>query len=357
MILENKKSVIYSKTLASDVNTLIKSVSSEQLFILTDEQTKIHCLPVLQKEGALSSAKVYTMPCGDHYKTIETVVDIWKFLGENGGTRKSVLINLGGGVVTDLGGFVANTFKRGIKFINIPTTLLSMVDAAVGGKTGINFNGLKNEIGVINPAENVVIYTDFLRSLDTENLLSGYAEMLKHGLLSSEKEMKKLSKFDARNPDFNLLSELIETSIEVKANIVKQDPTEKGIRKALNLGHTIGHAFESYSHKINKPILHGYAVAWGLIGELLLSYKLKGLPQEIMLNTVRFIKENYGVFEITCDDYPALYEYMAHDKKNANAREINFTLLSNVGEIIPNCIVDKELIYQALDFYRDSVGI
>ena len=357
MISENNKSVIYSKTLASDVNALLEGVSSEQLFILTDQQTKIHCLPTLQREGALKNAKVYTMPCGDHYKTIDTVVDIWKFLGENGGTRKSMLINLGGGVVTDLGGFVANTFKRGISFINIPTTLLSMVDAAVGGKTGINFNGLKNEIGVINPAKTVVIYPDFLRSLDTENLLSGYAEMLKHGLLSSKEEMNKLSKFDARNPNFELLAELIETSIEVKANIVKQDPTEKGIRKALNLGHTIGHAFESYSHEIDKPILHGYAVAWGLIGELFLSYRLKGFPQNLMTETVRFIKENYGVFEITCKDYPTLYEYMAHDKKNANAGEVNFTLLSGIGEIVPNCIVDKELIYQALDFYRDSVGI
>ena len=157
MISENNNSVIYSKKLASDVNALIQGVSSEQLFILTDEHTKIHCLPTLQSEGALKNAKVYTMRSGDHYKTIETVVDIWKFLGENGGTRKSMLINLGGGVVTDLGGFVANTFKRGISFINIPTTLLSMVDAAVGGKTGINFNGLKNEIGVINPAKTVVI--------------------------------------------------------------------------------------------------------------------------------------------------------------------------------------------------------
>ena len=357
MILENNKSVIFSKKLVSDVNALIEGVSSEQLFILTDKQTEKLCLPILMEDERLKNAKVYSMPCGDHYKTIETVVDIWKFLGENGGTRKSMLINLGGGVVTDLGGFVANTFKRGIRFINIPTTLLSMVDAAVGGKTGINFNGLKNEIGVINPAETVVIYPDFLGSLDTENLLSGYAEMLKHGLLSSEEEMNRLNKFDATNPDFELLSKLIETSIEVKANIVKQDPTEKGIRKALNLGHTIGHAFESYSHETNRPILHGYAVAWGLIGELFLSYKLKGFPQNVMTETVRFIKDNYGVFEITCNDYSALYEYMAHDKKNATAGEINFTLLSNVGEIIPNCIVDKELIYPALDFYRDSVGI
>lgn len=357
MTSKNNNSVIFTTQLASDVNALLQGVSSEQLFILTDQSTRKHCLPLLQTGGLFDSAQVYTMPNGDHYKTIETVVDIWTFLGERGATRHSVLINVGGGVVTDLGGFVANTFKRGIRFINIPTTLLSMVDAAVGGKTGINFNGLKNEIGVINPAQAVVICPDFLRSLDTQNLLSGYAEMLKHGLLSSREEMGRLSSFDINHPDYELLANLIQTSIQVKANIVAQDPHEKGIRKALNLGHTIGHAFESYSHAIGKPILHGYAVAWGLIGELYLSHKLQGFPQDMMLETIRFIKENYGVFPITCNDYPALYEYMAHDKKNTAAGRVNFTLLKNVGNIIPDCIVEKELIFQALDFYRDSVGI
>ena len=357
MISENNKSVIFSNNLASDVNALLQGVSSEQLFILTDNLTQQHCLPLLQSEGLLQHATIYTMPAGDHYNTIETVVDIWRFLGEQGGTRHSMLINLGGGVVTDLGGFVANTFKRGIRFINIPTTLLSMVDAAVGGKTGINFNGLKNEVGVINPAETVVICPDFLRSLDTDNLLSGYAEMLKHGLLASTEELQRLNTFDFSNPNFEVLADLIRTSIAVKEDIVTQDPHEKGIRKALNLGHTIGHAFESYSHATDRPILHGHAVAWGLIGELYLSYKLQGFPQEVLLSTVRFIKENYGCFSIGCEDYEALYEYMAHDKKNAAAGEVNFTLLKNVGDIVPNCIVEKDLIFQALDFYRDSVGI
>lgn len=357
MILENNKSVIFTTQLASDVNALLQGVSSEQLFILTDTHTQQHCLPLLISNNKLAHANLYTMPSGDDHKTIDTVVEIWKFMGEKGGTRHSVLINLGGGVVTDLGGFVANTFKRGIRFINIPTTLLSMVDAAVGGKTGINFNGLKNEIGIIQPAQTVVVCPAFLQSLDTANLLSGYAEMLKHGLLSSRTEMKRLSSFNAQQPDFTLLASLIQTSIKVKETIVAQDPTEKGIRKALNLGHTIGHAFESYSHATNRPILHGYAVAWGLIGELFLSYKLQGFPQDILLETVRFIKENYGVFEITCNDYPALYEYMAHDKKNATAGEVNFTLLKDIGDIVPNCIVEKELIFQSLDFYRDSVGL
>lgn len=356
MISENN-TVIYSTNLTADINTIISGIDSAQIFILTDESSAKYCLNTLLQCDILSNAKIKTIPDGDDTKSIETAIDLWKFLGENEGTRKSLLINIGGGMITDLGGFVANTFKRGIRFINIPTTLLSMVDAAVGGKTGINFNGLKNEIGVINSAMNVIIYPDFLRSLDTSNLLSGYAEMLKHGLLSSRDEMKRLSSFNVLDPDFNLLASLIKTSIEVKENIVTQDPTEKGIRKALNLGHTIGHALESHSHAINRPILHGYAVAWGLIGELFLSYKLQGFPQDLMLETIRFIKENYGTFEITCEDYPVLYEYMAHDKKNATAGEVNFTLLKDVGNIIPNCIVEKELIYQALDFYRDSVGI
>lgn len=356
MISENNI-VIYSTNLTADINTIISGIDSAQIFILTDKSSAKYCLSTLLQCKTLSNAKIKTINDGDDTKSIETAIELWKFLGENGGTRNSLLINIGGGMITDLGGFVANTFKRGIRFINIPTTLLSMVDAAVGGKTGINFNGLKNEIGVINPAMNVIIHPDFLRSLDTANLLSGYAEMLKHGLLSSREEMKKLSSFNVNNPDFNLLASLIKTSIEVKENIVTQDPTEKGIRKALNLGHTIGHAIESYSHATYRPVLHGYAVAWGLIGELFLSYKLQGFPQDLMLETIRFIKENYGIFGITCEDYPALYEYMAHDKKNTAAGEVNFTLLKDVGNIVPNCIVEKELIFQALDFYRDSVGI
>jgi 3-dehydroquinate synthase len=357
VISENNNSVIYSKKLASDVNALLQGVSSEQLFILTDEHTKIHCLPLLQSEGALKNAKVYTMPCGDHYKTIETVVDIWKFLGENGGTRKSMLINLGGGVVTDLGGFVANTFKRGIRFINIPTTLLSMVDAAVGGKTGINFNGLKNEIGVINPAETVVVYPDFLRSLDTENLLSGYAEMLKHGLISNVDTYNRLLAKDEANIDADEMLQLLEESVMVKKRVVEEDPTEKGIRRALNLGHTAGHAFESLALQRKSPIPHGYAVAWGLVVELILSHMQLKFPSNELTRLATYIYENYGAFHITCDDYDALIEFMRHDKKNDSANAINFTMLKQVGDIHIDCIASEDDIKTALDIYRDFMHI
>ena len=253
-------------------------------------------------------------------------------------------------MVTDLGGFAASTFKRGINYINIPTTLLSMVDASVGGKTGINFRGLKNEIGVFNNAETVILDTQFLKTLDTENILSGYAEMLKHGLIDSEAHWAELINSDLCNLGY--LSKLLEKSVAVKQRIVTEDPTEQGIRKALNLGHTVGHAFESFA--LNKrPILHGYAVAYGLVCELYLSAIKTGFPTDKMHQTVNFIHEHYGRMGITCDDYPQLLELMTHDKKNV-AGVINFTLLGGIGDIRINQHATKDEIYEALDFYREG---
>ena len=255
-------------------------------------------------------------------------------------------------MVTDLGGFAASTFKRGINYINIPTTLLSMVDASVGGKTGINFNGLKNEIGVFNNASTVILDTQFLKTLDEENIYSGYAEMLKHGLISNEAMWAELLRFDLEQPDLVALRSMVADSVAVKERIVTEDPTEKGIRKALNLGHTIGHAFESFA-LTHEPILHGYAVAYGLICELYLSCIKTGFPTDKMRQTVRFIREHYGMMTITCDDYPVLLELMTHDKKNVGDT-INFTLLGGIGDIIINQTASKEEICEALDFYREG---
>ena len=270
---------------------------------------------------------------------------------DRGATRHTLLINIGGGMVTDLGGFAASTFKRGINYINIPTTLLAMVDASVGGKTGINFRGLKNEIGVFNNASSVILHTPFLRTLDSENILSGYAEMLKHGLISNEEMWAELLEFRIEILEFSRLQRMLADSVAVKQRIVTEDPTEKGIRKALNLGHTIGHAFESYALE-HKPVLHGYAVAWGLICELYLSAIKTGFPSDKMHQTVNFIKEHYGKMTITCDDYPTLLELMTHDKKNV-AGIINFTLLGGIGDIRINQTASKQDIYEALDFYRE----
>ena len=238
-----------------------------------------------------------------------------------------------------------------------------MVDASVGGKTGINFNGLKNEIGVFRTPETVIIDTEFLRTLDHENICSGYAEMLKHGLISSGSQSSSLREeleggistlltFDLDHIDYPLLGQMVGESVAVKEKIVEEDPQEHGIRKALNLGHTVGHAFESWA-LTRKPVLHGYAVAWGLICELYLSVVKTGFPTETMRHVVRFIKENYGTLPITCDDYPELYELMTHDKKNADGI-INFTLLGGIGDIRINQTATQEEIYETLDFFREG---
>ncbi len=334
-----------------ELTGVLQQIDFDRAFILTDTNTRQYCLPLLN----LPDDRVITIAADDTHKNIESLSSIWNYLCENGATRKSLLIILGGGMVTDIGGFAAATFKRGIRFINIPTTLLGAVDAAVGGKTGINFHGLKNEIGVFAPAEFVLIDTRFFKTLDRENFLSGYAEMLKHGLLDSEAEWNKLLLFDPENIDYEQLRDLLVYSVGIKERIVKADPTEQGIRKALNLGHTIGHAFESLSHEQHRPAAHGYAVVWGLVCELYLSFKLLGFDKDKMIRTFRFIKDYYGAFCFDCSQYDRLYELMQHDKKNESGR-INFTLLSDIGAICINQTASKEDIFESLDFYRDFFG-
>ena len=347
-----KQKIIISKDLCQSLTQAIDEVKHDLLFVLCDETTERLCLPVISDFECVRGAQLITIPATDTHKTLESLSHVWSELQRMGATRHSLMVNLGGGMVTDLGGFAASTFKRGIPYINIPTTLLSMVDASVGGKTGINFLGLKNEIGVFNNAKSVILDTEFLKTLDTENMLSGYAEMLKHGLINDAKMLGELLSFDIEHPDLEQLKRMVAESVAVKQRIVTEDPTEKGIRKALNLGHTAGHAFESFALKHN-PVLHGYAVAWGLIVELYLSAIKTGFPTDKMRQTVRFILDHYGKMNITCDDYPTLLELMTHDKKNI-AGIINFTLLGGVGDILIDQTATKEEIYEAFDFYRES---
>ena len=347
-----KQKVIISTNLESSLTSAVSECERDRTFVLVDETTEKLCLPLIAGFDCVRGAKIITIGATDEHKTLESLAHVWECLQHGGATRHSLMINLGGGMVTDLGGFAASTFKRGINYINIPTTLLSMVDASVGGKTGINFGGLKNEIGVFNNARSVILDTTFLKTLDHENIHSGYAEMLKHGLIATEAMWAKLVNFDLAASDYQQLSRMLADSVQVKERIVEQDPTEKGLRKALNLGHTVGHAFESLALQ-RHPILHGYAVAYGLVCELYLSCIKTGFPVDKMRQTVRFINENYGQMTITCDDYPTLLELMTHDKKNV-AGEINFTLLGGVGDIRINQIATKEEIFEALDFYREG---
>lgn len=328
----------------------------DRLFILTDTHTRDYCLPLIESMEAVDGHELITIAPGDEHKNLETLAEVWSQLSHRGGTRHSLLLNLGGGMVTDLGGFAASTFKRGITYINIPTTLLAMVDAAVGGKTGINFNGLKNEVGVFVPARFVLIDTEFLKSLDAENLRSGYAEMLKHGLISTEAHWADLVNFDMDRVDYKALQALVARSVAVKEQIVGQDPYERGIRKALNFGHTVGHAYESLSFREERPIPHGHAVAAGIVSELYLSHRSCGFPKEKLSQVVRYIKEYYAPFPFDCGDYGTLYELMTHDKKNEGG-VIRFTLLGDVGDVRINQSVPKDAILESLDFYRENFGV
>ena len=351
----SKQEVIICHNLYENLSTAIQTYPHDKLFILVDEHTEKLCLPLISGFEYLKDAYVITIGASDIHKNIETLAYVWKELGDHGASRHSLMINLGGGMVTDLGGFAASTFKRGIKYINIPTTLLAMVDASVGGKTGINFNGLKNEIGVFSPAEYVLIDTEFLKSLDSQNLLSGYAEMLKHGIISTTEHWAELLNFDMSQIDYKSLQALVGKSVQIKENIVEEDPFEKGIRKALNVGHTAGHAFESLAMETGHPVLHGYAVAWGIVCELYSSFCKVGFPKDKLRQTVQFIKDHYGILAFDCKQYDRLYEFMTHDKKN-NAGVINFTLMGEIGDIRINQSATKEEIMEMLDFYRETMG-
>ena len=329
----------------------IERIAPDNLFVLCDTHTRALSLP-LMAESLPPSTRYIDIEAGDTHKTLEALAHVWDELSRHGASRKSLLVNLGGGMVTDLGGFAAACFKRGIRFINMPTTLLGAVDAAVGGKTGVNFNGLKNEIGAFRPADTVIISTRFFHTLPHEELLSGYAEMLKHALIDSPDSYRALLDFDLATPDWDRLLRLLEESVQVKQRIVAQDPLETGIRKALNLGHTVGHAFESLSHRRGTPIPHGYAVAWGLVCELLLSHHYLQFPSDLITGLSQYIYRHYGAFAITCKDYETLYELMTHDKKN-EAGHINFTLLQAIGHPVIDQHADKEEIFVAFDLYRD----
>lgn len=373
-----QQQIIISNDIEHDLATAVAESEHDRVFVLTDDTTHECCLPKVAALLAQYDAVPITIAHGDQHKTLSALGDVWTALQQGGATRHSLLINLGGGMITDLGGFAAATFKRGINFINIPTTLLAMVDAAVGGKTGINFGGLKNEVGAFADARFVIINTCFLDTLDAENLCSGYAEMLKHALISNEHMWAEHVNFDLSQPDLAELQRMVAESIAVKERIVAEDPHEHGIRKALNFGHTIGHALEEFtlqqaggavvstaptnqttgstaisSAPGNRPLLHGYAVAFGLIGELYMSARKAGFPTERLHQTARFIRENYAQTEFTCNDYPTLLNLMRHDKKNTSG-VINFTLLHNIGDIRINQTATDEEICEALDFIREG---
>ncbi len=345
--------LIFTNEVAEALGLLVAEMAPAGIFMLADTNTR----PIAEELNSFG-AKIITIPAGDDNNNLETLSTVWTALSTGGATRRSLLINVGGGMVTDFGGFAAATFKRGIRFINVATSLLGAVDAAVGGKTGINFLHFKNEIGAFAPADAVIISTRFFTTLPPMELRSGFAEMLKHGLISSDSAYRRLLAFDPCASNLDDLLPLLEENVNVKRRIVEIDPKETGIRKALNLGHTAGHALESLAMERNNPVPHGYAVAHGLLIEMILSHMLLGFPSAELHSMAMILREVYCPMPaIGCSDYEALLELMRHDKKNLSADRINFTLLRSPGEPVIDSTADVDSIRTALDIYRDLLGL
>lgn len=331
------------------LNQHVAKAGYSKIFVLVDENTKKHCLPAFAKILEVPFDRLLEIPAGEVHKNIESCLGVWEELSRSDADRKSLLINLGGGVLTDLGGFVASTFMRGIDFINIPTTLLSMVDASVGGKTGVDLGPLKNQIGLINQPQMVLVFPNFLRTMDPRELKSGYAEMLKHGLILDAEYWKQLRK----GGDFTKAA-AIQRSIALKNKVVLEDPREMGLRKILNFGHTLGHAIES--HCLERPdretLLHGEAIAIGMILEAYLSHRLTGLSKLSLDEIKETFLGHYDRVDFDRGDIDAIVKLLKYDKKNAHG-DINFVLLRSIGEATKDIQVPTDLFEKAFDYYRD----
>lgn len=345
-------SIYFNQDKYEQLNDLINKQNYSNLFILVDNNTNDYCLPnFLSFLATTKTIEIIEIEAGEEQKSIDTCVEIWKILTELGGDRKSLLINLGGGVITDIGGFVASTFKRGIDFINIPTSLLAMVDASIGGKNGVDLGTLKNQIGIINVPKMVIIDTEYLADLPQNEMRSGLAEMLKHGLIYDKIYWQKF--LDLSIIDEEELDALIHRSIEIKNEIVSQDLSENGIRKALNFGHTLGHAIESYflENESKNSLLHGEAIAVGMILESYISFRKK-LITETELDIIKKTLLHYFdkvIFEEK--DIAPIILLLIHDKKNEYGK-VQFCLLESIGKTIYNQEADTELINQAFNYYN-----
>ncbi|HEY4323757.1 MAG TPA: 3-dehydroquinate synthase [Mucilaginibacter sp.] len=335
----------------NSVDELVKFVKQgnySRFFILTDDNTAKYCLPMIKEHFAgFDNFDILEINAGEESKDIDFCIGIWRMLIDFGADRKSLLINLGGGVISDMGGFAASTFKRGIDFVHVPTTLLSQVDASVGGKTGIDIDSIKNIIGTFTQPKAVFIAYDFLNTLPPRQILSGLAEMLKHGLIADAAYWNELKTSDLSRPS----SDLIYRSVEIKNKVVIEDPTEQGLRKCLNFGHTIGHAIETNSliHDEN-PLSHGEAIAIGMICEAYLSNQKTGLSEEELIEITTVLSNLYPKYAIEEASFSRLFTLMQKDKKNQNGK-VNCTLLSQIGQCSIDHICTVYELYESLRYY------
>ncbi len=335
----------------SNINQIIIENSYSSVFLLLDTNTDRHCLDLFIKKSGIKDFKKVVVEDGEESKSLDTCEYVWEYLNSNNGDRKSLLINIGGGVVTDLGGFIASTYLRGIDFINVPTTVLCMVDAAFGGKTGINFKSIKNQIGVINKPKSVLIDIDYLETLSNEEYINGFAEIYKHSLITDNKNLqfKNLVKLDFRKD----IKGIIHSYSSIKNKVVELDLHESNHRKVLNLGHTIGHAVESYSiiSKHIDKLKHGEAIAVGLITELYISHKIHGFDHKDLLSIKEELLRRFNRITFTDLDQKEILKIMSYDKKNYG-NKLKYVLLEAIGSPKIDQEVDEELFYKAFDFYN-----
>lgn len=345
--------IIFTDSLAPVLAETIAASGADRCVIITDTNVA-RLLP----DDIMPDTERITIAAGDTNKTIAAASDVWETMTRAGLSRHSLAVNIGGGMVTDLGGFAAATYKRGIRCVNVATTVLGAVDAAVGGKTGVNFAGLKNQIGVFSDPQAVIVCPAFFATLPPEEILSGYGEVLKHALLDGPDTLAEALRTDpvALAPEH--LGAIVEKSMKVKIAVTAADPFEKGLRKALNLGHTAGHALEELALERRRPVPHGISVAHGLVTALVLSRMQCGLSSDVLQQVAAFVKEYYPRPRFSCDDYPELMRLMGSDKKNsAGTDTLNFTLLDAPGSPRVDCTVSRADAAAALDITRDLLGV
>jgi 3-dehydroquinate synthase len=332
------------------LNSFLKKNNYSNYYILCDEHTFEHCLPTLLFHvPKLNDAEIIELESGEDKKTLDTCFQVWGALTDTGADKKSVIVNLGGGVISDLGGFVASTFKRGIDFINVPTTLLSMVDASVGGKTGVDFEGIKNHIGSTCDPKGVFINPGFLETLSERHIKNGYAEIIKIALIADAffwKELKKL-----KTPTEFKSENVIAKAIELKNTIVKKDLHENDLRKSLNFGHNIGHALESSLIQQRKDILHGEAIAAGMLMELEIAFQLKRITKKDFEDASIYIESIYKKIKITKETESFLLRYIMHDKKN-EGYELCFALPNKIGAYKLHRGIKNESIIKSIKAYQ-----
>lgn len=336
----------------------LSGMACDRLFVLCDEAVAtLHAERIAAIRALTAADDWYLLSGGETIKQWENCLHLWRWLSERGASRHSLLLNIGGGTITDLGGFVASVYKRGIRTVNLSTTLMGMVDASVGGKTGIDFEGVKNEIGTFHLPKAVFCDCAFLSTLPDRELLSGHAELVKHALLMGADEWKEVIFFDPFGNNMEAWEEIVRHSVTFKESIVNRDLHESGLRSMLNLGHTVGHAMESFSYTLpgNVGLSHGHAVIIGLICELYYSVVAHGFPREILYSLVAWSKEYYSPFFFTCKQYPSLTAFCMKDKKNLGSK-IRLIPLKGIGLPAEPCEITEKMLHECFDFYRETLG-